>query len=151
MFGNKDKPMEPGLPARPSPSPKRDGTVIGDGANFNGNLNLKGDILINGVFEGTIACTGALVVGKSGRVKGEVEAHEATISGRIEGRVTAQERVHLQTGSHVEGDIHAKSFMIQDGVFFQGNCSMGEPKSQSRVPMPDSEGNKPDLGILKQS
>ena len=66
------------------------------------------------------------MVGKSGRIKAEIEVRDATIGGRVEGRVQARERVELETGSQFLGDVQAKTFMIQDGVFFQGNCSMGE-------------------------
>jgi cytoskeletal protein CcmA (bactofilin family) len=135
----------------PSAAKTRDHTALGQGARFSGDLRVEGDLVINGDFEGTIGCTGDLQVGKSGRVKAEVECVVATIAGRMEGKIFAKGRVELQGGSHFEGDVHAKSFMIQEGVFFQGNCSMGEASSKHGNGEETEDGRKPELGILKQS
>jgi cytoskeletal protein CcmA (bactofilin family) len=67
-------------------------------------------------------------------VKADLDVGSANIAGRVEGRVYAKERVELQTASHLKGDVHAKSFVIQDGCFFQGNCSMGEAHQPSSRP-----------------
>ena len=79
-----------------------------------------------------MSCTGHVTVGKSGRVKAEIEAGSATIGGWVEGKIYARERVELETNSHLKGDVHSKSFIIQDGCFFQGNCTMGEAHDASR-------------------
>jgi cytoskeletal protein CcmA (bactofilin family) len=65
-------------------------------------------------------------------VKADLEVGSATIGGWVEGRVYAKERVELETSSHLKGDVHSKSFVIQDGCFFQGNCTMGEAHDASR-------------------
>jgi cytoskeletal protein CcmA (bactofilin family) len=136
----------------PSAATSQEHTMLGQGASFSGDLRVQGDLVINGEFEGTIACTGDLQLGKTGRVKAEVECVVATIAGRMEGKIFAKGRVELQGGSHFEGDVQAKSFMIQEGVFFQGNCSMGDASANKRnAPAETEDGRKPELGILKQS
>jgi len=166
MFGSKDKEKHKGkgfvekATAAPTPAPHsgmtpkpavKEQTVIGEGASLTGNLRIEGNIVIHGEIEGTVNCTGSLLVAKSGRIKGEIETRDASVAGRVEGKIFAKERVELQTGSHLEGDVQARTFMIQDGVFFQGNCSMGEPRKASSTEVPGPDGRKPDLGILKQS
>lgn len=113
----------------PAPTPIREtkqSSVIGEGVSINGTMRVEGTVTILGEFEGKITCTDQLVVGKTGRVKAELEVGSAMVAGWVEGRVFARERVELATHSHLKGDVHAKSFVIQDGCFFQGNCSMGE-------------------------
>jgi len=151
MFGNGKEREDSQMDHQTSSPTTRDHTSLGQGASFSGDLRVEGDLLINGDFEGTIACTGDLQVGKTGRVKAEVECVVATISGRVEGKIFAKGRVELQAGSHFEGDVHAKSFMIQEGVFFQGNCSMGDASARRAAPGESEDGRKPELGILKQS
>ncbi len=148
MFGpkdNKDTPMVS------SPREKRVNSVIGEGSSMNGTLRIAGTVIVNGEFEGAIASTDTVVVGKSGKVKADLDVVNATIGGRMEGRIFAKERVELQTGCHFHGDVHAKSFVIQDGVFFQGNCSMGEAQKTGQTAKEPAGASKPDLGILKQS
>jgi cytoskeletal protein CcmA (bactofilin family) len=152
MFGNKGKdPM--GTPAPTSydrPAAKgKETTILGPGAHFTGNLSVDGSLEIHGVFEGTVSCSETLRVGPSGQVKAELDARDAVISGKVLGTITARERVELEKGSHFEGDVHSKTFMIQEGVFFQGNCSMGEDPTQ-KAATPSDDG-KPELGILKQT
>ena len=49
----------------------------------------------------------------------------AIIGGQLFGNIIAENKIELQSGSHVEGDIKTKRLVIDEGVFFEGNCSMG--------------------------
>ena len=154
MFGNRDKEAktesQAASPKRPAAKPASH-TVLGKGARFVGDLNIEGTVEVHGEVEGTITCTETLIVGKSGKLKAEVDVRNAKVAGRLVGRINARERVELETGSHLEGDVQSQSFMIQDGVFFQGNCTMGESTpAKKTVPEDDNPDRKPELGILKQ-
>lgn len=150
MFGNKEKDRVEQPAMRPAPD-RKEKTVLAEGTSFNGILKVQGSVTLNGDFEGTITCTGSVAIGKAGKVKAEIEAHDAVVAGHLQGKIFAQDRVELQGGSHFVGDVHAKSFMIQDGVFFQGNCTMGETRKSSTPPAASPDGRQPELGILKQS
>ena len=113
---------------------KKAGSVIGEGVSINGTMRVEGTLVIHGEFEGSITCSEQLIIGRSARVKADLDVGSATIGGRVEGRIYAKERVELETNSHLKGDVHAKSFVIQDGCFFQGNCAMGEAHDTSRRP-----------------
>jgi cytoskeletal protein CcmA (bactofilin family) len=133
-----------------APAEARINTVLGEGTSFNGQLKVEGSVLVNGDFEGTLSATETLVVGKTGSVRGGLSVRDATVSGRVKGKIVARDRVELQTGARLEGDVFAKSFMIEEGVFFQGNCSMGDDavdEEQVLGPVPKSP---PDLGLLGQ-
>jgi cytoskeletal protein CcmA (bactofilin family) len=151
MFGSKDKEQQiPAAPTGGGAKEKRINSVIGEGSAFSGTLRIDGSLIIHGDFEGAVTCTDTLVVGKTGRVKAEIDVQGATIGGRVEGRIFAKERVELQTGCHFLGDVHSRSFVIQDGVFFQGNCTMGEASTSTPVAKEAAGGSRQDLGILKQ-
>jgi cytoskeletal protein CcmA (bactofilin family) len=124
---------------------KKTGSVIGEGVSINGTMRVEGTLVIHGEFEGSITCTDQLIIGRSARVKADLDVGSATIGGRVEGRIYAKERVELETNSHLKGDVHAKSFVIQDGCFFQGNCAMGEAHDTSRKP------NFEDKSVTKQA
>ena len=150
MFGSKDKEQQVPAPSS-GPKEKRVNSVIGEGSTFNGTLRVDGTVVVHGDFEGALTSTDALVVGKTGRLKAEMDVQNATIAGRVEGRIFAKERVELQTGSHFLGDVHSRSFVIQDGVFFQGNCTMGEAQKAAPAPKDPAGTSRQELGILKQS
>jgi cytoskeletal protein CcmA (bactofilin family) len=151
MFGSREKEDA----AQPAPVKERERkreaeSVIHEGASFNGTLKVEGSLTINGNFEGAINCSGRLIVGKTARVKADLDVGSTTIAGHVEGTIVARERVQLETASYLKGDVNAKSFVIQDGCFFQGNCTMGEAAKQSPRSA-SSEKTKPEMGMLKQA
>ena len=109
-----------------APSDTRINTVIGEGTLMTGTLRVEGSLLVNGEFEGTLTATESAIIGKTGSVRAGIHAREILVAGKVRGKVVAKDRVELQTGARLEGDVLAKSFMIEEGVFFQGNCSMGD-------------------------
>jgi len=119
MFGSAKK--ESGAPAD-----TRINTVIGEGTSLTGTLRVEGSILVHGEFEGTLTATESAIVGKTGNVRAGINARDILVAGKVRGKLVAKDRVELQTGARLEGDVLAKSFMIEEGVFFQGNCSMGD-------------------------
>jgi len=115
--------------------PGGNASILGAGSHFNGNAKVQGDLRIDGEFEGDINCRETLEVGRSGVLKGALTVKNASISGRVFGNITASERIELKAGSHLEGDIVTKRLVIDEGVFFEGNCRMGEKQSRAREPM----------------
>jgi cytoskeletal protein CcmA (bactofilin family) len=161
MFGNRERdrdapqdqtvqqPQTHSQPVAPARERRTD-TVIGQGTHFNGTLRVDGSLTIHGEFEGAVTCTGHLVVGKTGKVTADLDVGSTLIGGKVEGSVRAKDRVELQTASLLKGDVHAKSFVIQDGCSFQGNCTMGNAAEFERSGGQDSK-TGPEVGILKQA
>ena len=87
---------------------------------------------MEGEFDGTIRTPEQLVVGKTGVVKGDMHVKNAIIGGKVTGNITAENKIELQSGSHLEGDIKTRRLVIDEGVFFEGNCSMGNKEQTGR-------------------
>lgn len=100
-------------------------SIIAQGAKFDGKVEVNGTLRIEGEFKGTIGTPESLVIGKTGVVHASVNVKNAIIGGQLIGNITAENKIELQSGSHVEGDIKTKRLVIDEGVFFEGNCSMG--------------------------
>ena len=103
-------------------------SILAQGCKFKGEVEIQGVFRVEGEFEGTIRTPEQLVVGKTGVVKGDIYVKTAVIGGRIYGNINAETKIELQNGSHVEGDIRTRRLVIDEGVFFEGNCSMGADK-----------------------
>jgi cytoskeletal protein CcmA (bactofilin family) len=104
-------------------------SMLGQGCKIKGDIELQGTIRIDGQFEGSISCPDTLIIGKSGVVKAEVKVKNAVIGGKLIGNIAAANKIELQSGSHVEGDIQTARLVIDEGVFFEGNCMMGTSNS----------------------
>jgi cytoskeletal protein CcmA (bactofilin family) len=118
MFGANGKtnnPMEP----------DENFTFLGKGVRFNGVVHFDGTVRIDGRLDGEIHTKGTLVVGEHAVIKGIITAGTITCGGKIQGNVTASERVHLLKSSIVIGDVKSPAFSMEDGAHFQGVCDMG--------------------------
>ncbi|MCP4572710.1 MAG: polymer-forming cytoskeletal protein [bacterium] len=100
-------------------------SIIAQGCKFDGKVEVRGTLRVEGEFKGTIGTPESLVIGKTGVVHANVKVKNAIIGGQLFGNITAENKIELQSGSHVEGDIKTKRLVIDEGVFFEGNCSMG--------------------------
>lgn len=98
---------------------------LGKNTSFNGTLIFDGLVRIDGTFEGNIKTKDTLVVAGSGNVKAEIEAGDVKISGRFDGVINAKNKVELYKPAYVTGTINTPVFKVEEGVVFNGNCSMG--------------------------
>jgi cytoskeletal protein CcmA (bactofilin family) len=109
-------------------------SIIAQGCKFEGKVEVRGTLRIEGNFKGDIGTPESLVIGKTGVVNGKVTVKNAIIGGKLIGNIVADNKIELQSGSHVEGDIKTKRLVIDEGVFFEGNCSMGSAHRQPSEP-----------------
>ncbi|MEZ4648157.1 MAG: polymer-forming cytoskeletal protein [Candidatus Eisenbacteria bacterium] len=131
----------PARPQRSSAPGSQETTQVATGAGLSGKVHTTGNLVVNGRIEGSVRAEGDVEVGASGVVEAEVEGRNVTVAGRVKGRIYAEGKVVLVSGSHVEGDIHAQSLKIEDSVFFQGGCVMGESARREKgttTPLPKS-------------
>lgn len=98
---------------------------IGKSIIFKGDLTGDEDLEIEGSIEGRIDLPkNQLTIGSHGRVKAEVQAKAVVVVGRVNGNVTASERLEIQTSGVVEGDIRAPRLLIQEGAVVNGAVEM---------------------------
>ena len=112
----------------------RQTSILAQGCKFDGKVQAMGTFRIEGEFKGDIATPENLIIGKTGTVNATVKVKNAIIGGKLFGNIVAENKIELQSGSHVEGDIKTKRLVIDEGVFFEGNCSMGGPGMVSVKP-----------------
>lgn len=99
-------------------------SLLGAGVDCQGTARVEGTLRLDGAFHGTLEVGDTLIIGSSGSLTGRARARQVVISGRFEGEVLGTERVELQKGARLEGDVLTRSFVIEPGVWFQGNCRM---------------------------
>lgn len=100
-------------------------TFLGKGVDFKGLLAFDATIRIDGRVEGEVRTTGALIVGEHAVIKGTVSAGTVVTSGKINGTVTATEKIQILKPGILVGDIRTPAIAIEDGAHFHGMCDMG--------------------------
>ncbi|MBP7552301.1 MAG: polymer-forming cytoskeletal protein [Spirochaetes bacterium] len=99
-------------------------TILGKNSVFNGKLNFKDSLKINGSFIGEINAEGLLVIGEGAIIQANISAGSVVVSGTIKGDVTALEKVEMLPTGRVYGNIKARKVKISDGVVFNGRCEI---------------------------
>lgn len=100
--------------------------IIGVGTEITGDINTNGDIRIDGFLSGNIITEGKLVVGETGKIKGEVDCKNSEVLGMIEGKIKVKELLTLKSSARIYGDIITKKLSIEPGSLFTGNCNMND-------------------------
>lgn len=120
-----------------SPSGNDDNfTFLGKGVEFKGVVNFDGTVRIDGKLEGEIHTTGTLIVGEFAVVKGIITAGTLLTSGKINGTVTASDKIHILKQGVLIGDIRTPAIAIEDGAHFHGMCDMGAHRWAEEQPQP---------------
>ena len=111
--------------------PEKLDTHIGNETSIKGDINSSGGIRIDGEFEGNVNVKGFLIIGKNGKIKvNEAKVKDANIAGNFEGKLFAENRIHLEKGANFKGEIVCKILVIEEGVIFNGSCIMGKEGTQ---------------------
>jgi cytoskeletal protein CcmA (bactofilin family) len=124
-----------GPPAAVAPqAPPAETELVGHlykGSRVSGQLMFQGPAMIDGNVEGEIQCQGTLTIGAGAEVRAKISSQVVVIRGKVEGNVTAKEKVELVAPARVVGNINAPRLTVTEGVVFDGDCSMGVAKQKS--------------------
>ncbi|HKR79526.1 MAG TPA: polymer-forming cytoskeletal protein [Nitrospira sp.] len=100
-------------------------TLLAKDVDFKGVVNFEGTVRVDGRVEGEIHTTGTLIVGENAIIKGVVSAGVLMNSGKINGTITAVEKIQILKPGVLVGDIRTPLIAIEEGSHFHGMCDMG--------------------------
>jgi len=119
FFGKKKK----------KPAPISSASIITPGTSIKGEIRCEGNILLNGEFEGVIISQGEVVVGKSGRVSGEIQSQKLLVSGEFRGNFTG-EVIDIMPYGKVYGDVKVNNIIIEPNAVFEGETKIVQGRVQ---------------------
>jgi cytoskeletal protein CcmA (bactofilin family) len=105
------------------------GTFIGPNVTVEGTVSGSERVVVEGTVRGQINITADLLVGTKARVEATVHARNVTVEGKLNGDISADDRVELVASATVDGNIKAPKIIVAEGAKFRGSVDMG-----SRVP-----------------
>ncbi len=117
-------------------------TVIARGVRVEGEFTSPGNVLIEGEVQGHVSAKGLLTVGTEAKLKADVSANEAVVSGLIEGNLTVAKRLELKATAKVMGDVVCETAAIEAGAVLNGKVAIGiAGKAQTPSTKPVQSGN----------
>lgn len=114
------------------PQPVESGLVgyLYKGSRVSGQLSFQGPARIDGAVDGEIQCQGMLTIGEGAEIRAKISGQVVVIRGKVEGNVTAKEKVELAAPARLIGNVDTPRLIVTAGVVFDGNCSMGVAKQK---------------------
>jgi cytoskeletal protein CcmA (bactofilin family) len=102
------------------------GNILEASTVVKGDLKSDRGFRIDGTIEGSVESNGAIVIGESGVVTGDVRGGDVIVVGCVEGNILARGHLDIRSSGKVVGDVKAASFRIETGGVFHGTSRMGE-------------------------
>lgn len=112
-------------------------TVIGPSVKVEGNFVGAGNVVVEGVVNGSIKTTKDLRIGNAAKVKADIEAGNIAVSGEIHGNVKANGRLELTATGKIFGNIETTSLTVAQGAIMNGKCIMVKSEAVPEVHIPE--------------
>jgi len=112
-----------------------EGAHIGKSVVIKGELSGSEDLYVDGKVEGKIELRNhGLTVGPNGNVKADVSAKTVVIQGKVEGTLSASDRVELKKSAVVTGDVSTQRIAIEEGAFLKGKVDINNKETGKAAP-----------------
>lgn len=120
----------------PTAGPASNGTknVLNSDVEIKGTLKFAGELTFEGKLDGEVQTEGLLIVGDTAVITGNINAQAVTVRGKINGNITAKEKIDLKAKAELFGDVRAAKLVIEEGVTFVGKTEVNPNKVAPSVP-----------------
>lgn len=92
---------------------------IGFETTIRGHLDVHGEVIINGIFEGTINAS-QLTIEKNGHVSGQIKADKIIVYGKIDQELISTMFIHIHSTGIVTGNVSYHNIEIEKGGKLEG-------------------------------
>ena len=100
-------------------------TFLGHDVIFDGIINFKGTIRLDGKVKGKVVSDdGTVIIGDKATVEAEIAVETVIIKGSVNGNIQARDRIEAYPPARISGELQAPTISIDSGVVFNGTCSM---------------------------
>jgi len=108
-------------------------SILSENTTVYGNLETTGNLRIDSRIEGDLSSAGSVIIGPKGRVHGKVNVRILELYGSVCGNCTVTEVLILRCASRLNGDVQARSVLVEKGAVFTGRASVGLQEEHTRA------------------
>lgn len=108
----------------------RETAFLGKGTRLSGKVAFEGTARIEGQVEGEIVANDTLLIGESALVNAQISGGTIVIHGKVTGDITASKKLEIRAPDRLYGNVTTPSLVIEEGVVFEGHCSMGATEAR---------------------
>lgn len=115
--------------------------ILNSDVEIKGSLKFTGELTFDGKLDGDITSEGVLNLGDNAVIKGNLSVNSVVLRGKINGNVTAKERIEIKAKTELFGDIRAAKLSVEEGVTFVGKTEVN-PNKVAPIPPPQPSGGE---------
>ncbi len=119
--------------------------VLNSDVELNGTLKFAGELTFDGKLDGEINSEGVLNLGENAVIRGNLAVGSVVVRGKVNGNITAREKIEVKAKAELFGDIRAPRLVIEEGVAFVGKCEVNPNKASPAAPPPPRGGESPKI------
>ena len=134
-----------------TPAANASKNILNSDVEIKGTVRFAGELTFDGKLDGDIQSDGSLNLGDNSVINGNVNVNNVVVRGKINGNITAREKVDIKLKTELFGDVRAAKLVIEEGVTFVGKTEVnpnkvaptpataarpGESSKQSEAPKP---------------
>jgi len=98
---------------------KTDTTIISASTRITGTVQSRCALHVDGSIDGIIDAEGAVTIGQSGKIKGDLNADKLTVTGLFHGTADC-EHVDIRAGGTLRGKVVSNNLTIDQNCSFEG-------------------------------
>ncbi|MEW6269052.1 MAG: polymer-forming cytoskeletal protein [Thermodesulfobacteriota bacterium] len=115
----------------PAGDTSRETAFLGKGTRISGKIAFEGTARIEGQVEGEIIANDTLLIGESALLNAQINGGTVIIHGKVTGDINATKKLEIRAPGRLYGNVTTPSLVIEEGVVFEGHCSMGAAESRA--------------------
>jgi cytoskeletal protein CcmA (bactofilin family) len=115
--------------------------ILNSDVQIKGTLKFGEELTFDGKLDGDITSEGTLNLGDNAVVKGNLNGNSVVLRGKINGNVTANERIEIKAKTELFGDIRSAKLVIEEGVTFVGKIEVN-PNKVAPIAPPQPRGGE---------
>lgn len=131
--------------------------LIPEGMKVVGNINCNGDIKIDGILEGNIICSGKIIISKSAKVKGNINAVTAILQGFLKGKINCSHLLSIDDHANLQGEVYYNNIKMSNGAVLVGELfklnedQLKKPLKNDKITGADEVNYTKYLKVVKES
>jgi len=107
-------------------------SIIGEDTQVKGEIISKGSVRLGGEFEGKIQAHGDVLIGEGSRVTGSIAGARVTVSGDVNGNISANTGLEITKTGKVYGDVISDKLIVDEGAIYKGKVTLESVTSSKK-------------------
>ncbi|HVM94207.1 MAG TPA: polymer-forming cytoskeletal protein [Terriglobales bacterium] len=106
-------------------APQNQIASLGRSVVIKGEVSGSEDLYVDGEIEGSIDLRNhSVTIGPNGKLKASVSAKSIVVQGKVDGSLSASDRLDLRKSAVVTGDVTTQRIAIEEGAFLKGKVDI---------------------------